>query len=96
TETVYEKDPVSGEEKQVANFPLVFTRTGVKDEVTGKTTWTEWEAKTKDQNDQVLSNFPEVNVTKPGYSATSADGSVKKTDDGKFIVPASAKIDPDQ
>ncbi|MRH72900.1 YSIRK-type signal peptide-containing protein [Lactobacillus reuteri] len=56
-------------------------------------TYTEWVA-AKNSEGQAVTNFPQFNVTKPGYTAT-AIGATIQTNDGQQYVPASATITPD-
>ena len=56
-------------------------------------TYTDW-APAKNSEGQVVTNFPQYEVTKPGYTAT-ATGATIETIDGKQYVPASATITPD-
>ncbi|MDL2057816.1 Rib/alpha-like domain-containing protein [Limosilactobacillus reuteri] len=56
-------------------------------------TYTDWVA-AKNSEDQAVTNFPQFNVTKPGYTAT-ATGATIETVDGQQYVPASATITPD-
>ena len=56
-------------------------------------TYTDWAA-AKNSEGQVVTNFPQFNVTKSGYTAT-ATGATIETVDGKQYVPASATITPD-
>ena len=56
-------------------------------------TYTEWVA-AKNSEGQEVTNFPQFNVTKSGYTAT-ATGATIETADGKQYVPASATITPD-
>ena len=55
--------------------------------------YTDWAA-AKNSEDQAVTNFPQYEVTKPGYTAT-ATGATIETVDGKQYVPASATITPD-
>ncbi|WP_459349404.1 Rib/alpha-like domain-containing protein [Limosilactobacillus reuteri] len=55
--------------------------------------YTDWAA-AKNSEGQVVTNFPQYEVTKPGYTAT-ATGATIETVDGKQYVPASATITPD-
>lgn len=56
-------------------------------------TYTDWVA-AKNSEGQAVTNFPQFNVTKPGYTAT-AIGATIQTNDGQQYVPASATITPD-
>ncbi|MCC4370164.1 YPDG domain-containing protein, partial [Limosilactobacillus reuteri] len=56
-------------------------------------TYTDW-APAKNSEGQVVTNFPQYEVTKPGYTAT-ATGATIETIDGKQYVPASGTIAPD-
>jgi len=56
-------------------------------------TYTDWVA-AKNSEGQAVTNFPQFNVTKPGYTAT-ATGTTIQTVNGKQYVPASATITPD-
>ncbi len=53
-------------------------------------TYTDW-APAKNSEGQVVTNFPQYEVTKPGYTAT-ATGATIETIDGKQYVPASGTI----
>ena len=53
-------------------------------------TYTNWAA-AKNSEGQVVTNFPQYEVTKPGYTAT-ATGATIETVDGKQYVPASGTI----
>ncbi|MCR1903220.1 Rib/alpha-like domain-containing protein [Lactobacillus taiwanensis] len=55
--------------------------------------YTDWAA-AKNSEGQAVTNFPQYEVTKPGYTAT-ATGATIETVDGKQYVPASATITPD-
>ena len=55
--------------------------------------YTPWAA-VKNSEGQTVTNFPQYEVTKPGYTAT-ATGATIETVDGKQYVPASATITPD-
>ena len=55
--------------------------------------YTDWAA-SKNSEDQAVTNFPQYEVTKPGYTAT-ATGATIETVNGKQYVPASATITPD-
>ncbi|OYS98433.1 hypothetical protein CBG24_09045 [Limosilactobacillus reuteri] len=55
--------------------------------------YTDWAA-AKNSEGQAVTNFPQYEVTKPGYTAT-ATGATIETVDGKQYVPASAPITPD-
>ena len=56
-------------------------------------TYTDW-APAKNSEGQVVTNFPQYEVTKPGYTAT-ATGATIETIDGKQYVPASGTITED-
>ncbi|WP_304676255.1 Rib/alpha-like domain-containing protein [uncultured Lactobacillus sp.] len=56
-------------------------------------TYTAW-APAKNSEGQVVTNFPQYEVTKPGYTAT-ATGATIETIDGKQYVPASGTITED-
>ncbi|WP_225434445.1 Rib/alpha-like domain-containing protein, partial [Limosilactobacillus reuteri] len=56
-------------------------------------TYTNW-APAKNSEGQVVTNFPQYEVTKPGYRAT-ATGATIETIDGKQYVPASGTITED-
>ena len=56
-------------------------------------TYTNW-APAKNSEGQVVTNFPQYEVTKPGYTAT-ATGATIETIDGKQYVPASGTITED-
>ncbi|WP_253284394.1 Rib/alpha-like domain-containing protein [Limosilactobacillus reuteri] len=56
-------------------------------------TYTDWVA-AKNSEGQAVTNFPQFNVTKPGYTAT-ATGTTIQTVNGKQYVPASATVTPD-
>lgn len=56
-------------------------------------TYTKWTA-VKNSEGQPVTNFPQYEVTKPGYTAT-ATGATIETVDGKQYVPVSATITPD-
>ncbi len=58
-----------------------------------RVTYTDW-APAKNSEGQVATNFPQYEVTKPGYTAT-ATGATIETVDGKQYVPASATITED-
>ncbi len=58
-----------------------------------QTSYTDWAA-AKNSEGQAVTNFPQYEVTKPGYTAT-ATGATIETVDGKQYVPASATITPD-
>ena len=55
-----------------------------------RVTYTDW-APAKNSEGQVATNFPQYEVTKPGYTAT-ATGATIETVDGKQYVPASGTI----
>ncbi|MCC4382910.1 YPDG domain-containing protein, partial [Limosilactobacillus reuteri] len=55
--------------------------------------YTDWAA-AKNSEGQVVTNFPQYEVTKPGYTAT-ATGATIETADGKQYVPASGTITED-
>ncbi|MCC4400321.1 YPDG domain-containing protein, partial [Limosilactobacillus reuteri] len=55
--------------------------------------YTNW-APAKNSEGQEVTNFPQYEVTKPGYTAT-ATGATIETVDGKQYVPASGTIAPD-
>ncbi|WP_081098281.1 Rib/alpha-like domain-containing protein, partial [Lactobacillus johnsonii] len=55
--------------------------------------YTDWAA-AKNSEGQVVTNFPQYEVTKPGYTAT-ATGATIETVDGKQYVPASGTITED-
>ena len=56
-------------------------------------TYTDWVA-AKDKDGNTVTNFPQLEVTKPGYTAT-ATGATIETVNGKQYVPASATVTPD-
>ena len=58
-----------------------------------RVTYTDW-APAKNSEGQVATNFPQYEVTKPGYTAT-ATGATIETVDSKQYVPASATITED-
>ncbi|WP_225432678.1 Rib/alpha-like domain-containing protein [Limosilactobacillus reuteri] len=58
-----------------------------------QTSYTAW-APAKNSEGQVVTNFPQYEVTKPGYTAT-ATGATIETVDGKQYVPASGTITED-
>ncbi|MCC4475183.1 Rib/alpha-like domain-containing protein, partial [Limosilactobacillus reuteri] len=58
-----------------------------------QTSYTAW-APAKNSEGQAVTNFPQYEVTKPGYSAT-ATGATIETVDGKQYVPASGTITED-
>lgn len=93
TQNIIEKDPVSGTESIARTMTLKYNRTGVKDKVTGATKWNDWVASVDDKGNSVT-NFPEFDVSKVGYKASSTDGMVTSRD-GKDYVATGATIDPD-
>ena len=58
-----------------------------------QTSYTAW-APAKNSEGQAITNFPQYEVTKPGYTAT-ATGATIETVDGKQYVPASGTITED-
>ena len=58
-----------------------------------QTSYTAW-APAKNSEGQAITNFPQYEVTKPGYTAT-ATGATIETVDGKQYVPASGRITED-
>ena len=58
-----------------------------------QTSYTDWAA-AKNSEGQAVTNFPQYEVTKPGYTAT-ATGATIETVDGKQYVPASGTIASD-
>ena len=58
-----------------------------------QTSYTAW-APAKNSEGQVVANFPQYEVTKPGYTATATGANIE-TVDGKQYVPASGRITED-
>ncbi|MBU5318681.1 YPDG domain-containing protein [Lactobacillus johnsonii] len=58
-----------------------------------QTSYTAW-APAKNSEGQAITNFPQYEVTKPGYTATATGANIE-TVDGKQYVPASGRITED-
>lgn len=86
---------VQGEDKPYIQH-VIYSRAKITDlskSADQQVTYTDWVA-AKNDDGQEVTNFPQFNVTKPGYTAT-ATGATIETVDGKQYVPASATITPD-
>ncbi|MFR0612182.1 Rib/alpha-like domain-containing protein, partial [Limosilactobacillus balticus] len=86
---------VQGESTPVVQH-VIYSRAKITDlskPADQQVTYTNWVA-AKNSEGQEVTNFPQYEVTKPGYTAT-ATGTTIETVDGKQYVPASATITPD-
>ncbi|KOH02400.1 cell surface protein, partial [Lactobacillus johnsonii 16] len=86
---------VEGESTPVVQH-VIYSRAKITDlskPADQQVTYTDW-APAKNSEDQVVTNFPQYEVTKPGYTAT-ATGATIETVDGKQYVPASGTITED-
>ena len=86
---------VQGESTPVVQH-VIYSRAKITDlskPADQQVTYTNWVA-AKNSAGQEVTNFPQYEVTKPGYTAT-ATGATIETVDGKQYVPASATITPD-
>ena len=86
---------VQGENKPYIQH-VIYSRAKITDlskPVDQQVTYTDWVA-AKNNDGQAVTNFPQFNVTKPGYTATATRATIQ-TVDGKQYVPASATITPD-
>ena len=86
---------VQGEDKPYIQH-VIYSRakiTNLSKSADQQVTYTDWVA-AKNSDGQAVTNFPQFNVTKPGYTAT-ATGATVQTVDGKQYIPASATITPD-
>ncbi|WP_225431943.1 Rib/alpha-like domain-containing protein, partial [Limosilactobacillus reuteri] len=83
---------VQGESTPVVQH-VIYSRAKITDlskPTDQQVTYTNWVA-AKNSEGQVVTNFPQYEVTKPGYTAT-ATGATIETVDGKQYVPASGTI----
>ncbi|WP_225437070.1 Rib/alpha-like domain-containing protein [Limosilactobacillus reuteri] len=86
---------VQGESAPVVQH-VIYSRAKITDlskPADQQVTYTDW-APAKNSEGQVVTNFPQYEVTKPGYTAT-ATGATIETIGGKQYVPASKTITPD-
>ncbi|WP_113898045.1 Rib/alpha-like domain-containing protein [Limosilactobacillus reuteri] len=83
---------VEGESTPVVQH-VIYSRAKITDlskPADQQVTYTDWAA-AKNSEGQVVTNFPQFEVTKPGYTA-AATGATIETVDGKQYVPASGTI----
>ena len=86
---------IEGQDKPVVQH-VIYTRakvTNLSKPAGSQVTYTDWVA-AKDKDGNTVTNFPQLEVTKLGYTA-SATGATIETKDGKQYVPASDTIGPD-
>lgn len=76
-----------------ATQTLSFTRNQVTDPVTGQTTYTNWKSNTVDNNNNPISQYPEIDVSYTGYIPTTDKGSIINKDGKYYLAAANAETD---
>ncbi|MDE6492438.1 MAG: YSIRK-type signal peptide-containing protein, partial [Lactobacillus sp.] len=76
-----------------ATQTLSFTRNQVTDPVTGQTTYTDWKSNTVDNNNNPISQYPEIDVSYTGYIPTTDKGSIINKDGKYYLAAANAETD---
>ncbi len=76
-----------------ATQTLSFTRNQVTDTVTGQPTYTDWKSNTVDNNNNPISQYPEIDVSYTGYIPTTDKGSIINKDGKYYLAAANAETD---
>jgi len=76
-----------------ATQTLSFTRNQVTDPVTGQPTYTDWKSNTIDNNNNPISQYPEIDVSYTGYIPTTDKGSIINKDGKYYLAAANAETD---
>ncbi|MBW7986234.1 hypothetical protein E0700_00730 [Lactobacillus helveticus] len=71
---------VPGQKPTTITDSIIFTRNGVKDEVTGDVTYGKWTLATTDKEGQPLDSFKQMDFATKGYKVTITNGQGKQLD----------------
>lgn len=69
---------VPGQKSTTITDSIIFTRNGVKDEVTGDVTYGKWTLATTDKEGQPLDSFKQMDFATKGYKVTITNGQGKQ------------------